>query len=52
MLIVMEDDPQVDLVVGACLVGLGLLCLLSHFGLVNLAWFDPGFILPVVRCLV
>lgn len=47
-----EDDPAVDLVMGACLAGLGGLCLLGNLGLVDLGWFDPGFILPVVRCLV
>lgn len=47
-----EDDPQVDLVAGACLTGLGVLCWLATRGVVDLGWFDPGFLLPAVRCLV
>lgn len=44
-----SGDPQLDIVVGACLLGLGLLCLLANFGIVDFGWLDPSFLSPIAR---
>jgi len=42
-------DPQLEIVIGACLLGLGLLCLLANFGIVDFGWLDPSFLSPAAR---
>lgn len=36
-----DRDPLLNVVLLASLLGLGLLCLLANFGIVDFAWLNP-----------